>query len=277
MIAVVLAFQSILILLAVAQGATAPDTFSGRVTDSAGHPLPGAEVTVSGTTDGGQHAVFEQRTDSQGRYSIRVPRGVYTARAYGNVVRNGQAYRLVLHPTDNDATKPYDSKSGAVKNFVLRLSGMKAFRNLDPERPESYYGGSIQIAFSDPMRTGLDAYAVFAQEAVIEILLTPVGALLDGSAAHPLQFKRRASSQSSEQRIVNIPAARYVLTARAWHPGRSAVPLRVAAAVHEGGRPTPLAKSVEIDFQPSRLLGPSSDGFEPITLHIMNGTDGVKR
>jgi hypothetical protein len=269
-IAVVPALKHILALLAVAGTAPGPDTFSGSITDSAGHPLSGAEVTIYGTTGAGQHASFELRTDASGRYSIHVPRGLYTARAYANVTWNGNQYRLSLHPADNENSRSYDSKPGVLKNFVWRLSGLKAFRNPDPERPESYYGGAIHIVLSDPMRMGVDAYVVFAPSTVIEVLLNPIGALLDGSTAHPLLFEVKASSYSPHQCFLrDIPAGRYLVTARARKAGTS-IPLRVAASVHEGGTPAPPAKSVDIAFQPSNLLGPSSDGFETVTLYVMN-------
>lgn len=264
------ALKHILVFLAVAGASPAPDTFSGRITDSAGHPLSGAEVTIYGTTGAGQHASFELKTDTSGRYSIHVPRGLYIVRAYANVTWNSKRYRLNLHPADNENTRSYDSTPGVVKDFVWRLNGLKAFRNPDPERPESYYGGAIHIVLSDPMRTGVDAYAVFAPATVIEILLNPIGSLLDGSAAHPLMFEVKASSHSPHQCVLrDIPAGRYLLTARARKADKF-IPLRVAATVHEGGAPAAPAKSVDIAFQPSNLLGPSSDGFETVTLYIMN-------
>jgi hypothetical protein len=270
-IALVLAIKPILLLLALAESAPVPGTFSGLVTNSAGRPLAGAEVVIHGTTSTGRHASFEQRTDAQGRYSVRVPRGVYAARAYGNLVWNGKSYRLLLHPVDNDNNRSYDANPGVVKDFVWRLSGLKAYRNLDPERAESYYGGTIQIVLRDPMRNGLEAIAEFAPATVLEIFLNPIGTLLDGSAARPLLFKSNTSGNSPDQRVLkDVPAGRYVLTARARTPSDSVLPLRVAAAVHEGGTPALPAKSIEIDFQPSKLLGPSSDGFENITLYVMN-------
>ena len=270
-IALVLALKSILLILVVAEAAPLPGTFSGVVTNSAGRPLPDAEVVVHGTTAAGRPANCEQRTDAQGRYRIRVPDGVYTACAYGNIRWNGKLYRLILHPADNENAKSYDSKQGVVKNFVWRLSGLKAFHNLDPERPESYYGGAIQIVFSDPKRTGLDAYADFARSTVIEILLNPIGKLVDGSTARPLLFKAGTAASSPDRRIIkDIPAGRYLLTARARTSSASVLRLQVAATLHEGGIPAQPARSVEIDFQPSRFLGPSSDGFETVTLYVMN-------
>ena len=270
-IALVLAIKSILLILVVAEAAPLPGTFSGVVTNSAGRPLADAEVIVHGTTSAGRPASCEQRTDAQGRYKIRVPDGLYTACAYGNINRNGKLYRLILHPDDNENARSYDSKQGVVKNFVWRLSGLKAFRNLDPERPESYYGGTIQIILSDQKRTGLDAYADFAPSTVIEILLKPVGTLLDGSAPRPLLFKSGTSGSAPDRRIIkDVPPGRYLLTARARTTSASVLPLRVAATLHEGGIPAQPARSVEIDFQPSRFLGPSSDGFETVTLYVMN-------
>lgn len=48
--------------------------------------------------------------------------------------------------------------------------------------------------------TGLDAYVTFAPGTVLEILLNPVGPLLDGTAAGQLIFKRSTSWQTPDQR-----------------------------------------------------------------------------
>ena len=165
-----------------------PGTVSGRVTDSAGHPLPRVDITIGGTTDAGTRVNFEQRTNPLGLYSLRIPSGIYRVRAYYNLVRGNASYRLPLHPLDNDDTRSYDAKPGIVKDFIWRLTGMRAFHNLNPKKPESYYGASVWLMDSDPTQAGIAGYTHLPEGTILEILLTPTGPLWDGSMS-----KRRTS------------------------------------------------------------------------------------
>lgn len=104
----------------------------------------------------------------------------YRAYAWLGVRYEGQKFcsRLALPKTSE--YNPFVPRDGVVRNFQWKLSGRVP--DWDDDTSESaYFGGSVS-----PMHGGdfQDRYAT--QQDQIELSLTPVGPLIDGSAGKPL-------------------------------------------------------------------------------------------
>ncbi len=171
---------------------TDPDETNGRltgtVTKSDGSPLNNVTILVD-------HSIFfnsnlSTRTNSEGRYSIKIPAGSWYAFAQHIVTYNGLEYSFYLKP---DQPQGFGAEGG-VRNFTWALTG-----NM-PQPLSGTFGGLI--TFDNFPGKFVD------DEKEIEWKLEPVGTLIDGSTGQLLTKK----SQDAET-IADLPIGRYELSA----------------------------------------------------------------
>ncbi|PYE54052.1 carboxypeptidase-like regulatory domain-containing protein [Deinococcus yavapaiensis] len=171
------ALLSFLTLSVALAAAGKPGTVQGQVVDSHGKPLEGVTVWIKPVVTTG---VAEVLTDEKGRYEVSgLPPVGYQAYAWLGVRYQGQkfCYRLALPKTSE--YNPFVPKDGVVRNFQWKLSGRLPDWS-DDESELGYFGGSLsplQGGFQDRWATNNDQ---------IELQLTPIGPLIDGSAGQAL-------------------------------------------------------------------------------------------
>ncbi|MDB5046130.1 MAG: carboxypeptidase regulatory-like protein [Deinococcus sp.] len=155
----------------------APGSVQGQVLNSRGQPVEGVKVWIKPVVTTG---VAEVLTDEQGRYQVGgLPPVGYQALAWLSVPFKGQkfCYRLALPKTAD--YNPFVPKDGIVRNFKWQLTGRVP--DWDDDSSElGYFGGSLS-----PMQGGFQDRWATAQDQ-IELQLTPVGPLIDGSAGKVL-------------------------------------------------------------------------------------------
>jgi hypothetical protein len=197
-----------------------PYLAKGRVVDPQGHPLAGVKIIVDNTVF--YNSAVTGTTDAQGSYEIRVGDGSW--RVYAEMRReyNGRTYKIDLAPDTFDAFAGMD---GAVRNFTWKLTGKK------PEPLVGYFGGSI-LVFGDEL------YDVEN----VELTLTPVGPLIDGSAGETVIRWPNGPDVSPPSEAEDIPLGRYEVSAAHLPSGEA---LLVGSAACDG-----YAASRTIDFDP---------------------------
>ncbi|MBZ9750275.1 hypothetical protein K7W42_05290 [Deinococcus sp. HMF7604] len=174
---------------AVVSARPTPYVMTGVVKNSAGQPLAGVKVFADNTLYHNMNALAT--TDAQGRYRLELPRevgtwraGAYVQRPYGGGIWESRLY------ADNAAA--FSGDQGAIRNFTWRLTGVSE------ERP---LGGTVWI---HPDWAGVDY-----DTNDVELTLTPVGPLLDGSVGQAVTW-RLGDDYTRE----DIPVGTYTLTAR---------------------------------------------------------------
>ena len=178
---------------------------TGTVFDTRGRPLAGVKVIADNTFFYNTNAVGI--TDAQGRYKIDVGGVVGTWHMTAHLTReyNGQAFDLYLHP-DSDA--PFAGTDGAVRNFEWRLTGPRA-------DGLGNYGGNIQFIIDQ------QGWAANANQTDVELTLTPVGPLIDGSAGTTLTLRANQGLFT----IRDVPIGQYAIAARYAPEGRAPRPM----------------------------------------------------
>jgi hypothetical protein len=227
----------------------------GRVTDSAGKPLAGVMIHIYGTTFAGENTRFERPTGADGRFSQRLPDGIYGVRA--EYVFEGEAnYTLALHPIDGITAKRHDSEEGIAKDFVWLISGLRPGATPgEPgthNEPNKYYGGSLQISAYEDSST---PNPPFADGSTLIAELTPRGPLLDGRPVQPLTFRRTfgpSARSTSYWYPSDIPLGRYTLRLSLEKPGQPAKPLTLKQSLDFSGG---FKSAVDVDVLPSASTG----------------------
>jgi hypothetical protein len=226
-----------------------PNVIAGRVMTEAGQPIPGARLRIVGYTGGANlgQEIETVESGSDGAYRYEVPRGLYEVLGQATVDFDGQAYTFDLDPADGSCEQQM-SDSGIVKDFMLRLTGLKMCRIDDlADNYTSYHGAAIQLF------NGFTSSP--ASDAVIEYTLEPTGPLADGSTGETLTMERTVAALDTSAGPIedtwilhDIPLATY----------------RASAVLVEGGARTPLlvsgdtgsmAADVEIRFNAREFLG----------------------
>jgi hypothetical protein len=134
---------------------------------------------------------------------------------------NGLQVKIALEGQDNQpAATRLDSTAGIVKDFRLRVAGLKA--GGDKTRLYDYFGGAIGLqternlldgGFAGNPHTIKERYP----NATFELKLTPVGPLLDGSKGESQTYKYDAAwlgngFGKSNRYFQNIAVGRYKMT-----------------------------------------------------------------
>ena len=219
-------------------GCTAqPDIICGRLVDSQGHPLGGANASVSvfGVSSSGEQLEYPLvQAGPDGTYSIQVTSGVYRVQGYANPTYQGIRWNLTMHPDDNSQVG-LPSDSGIVKNFTWVLTGLEPppadGTPLDPANPYQHYGAVIGLT--------LDGTPLVGSQ--FQFTLTPQGQLADGSTGQTLVFKSTVNSSvvdhftftegqypatpgyQGDNFLSDIPLGVYTLSVTATDPGGNAL------------------------------------------------------
>ena len=106
------------------------DTIAGTVSDTKGKPVPGATISLNGTTDGGDAVSQSALTAADGTYEFKVPPGTYTAGAAGTPT--GQA----SDGTWTTASCSGTSSADAARCTVTLASGASATASFDYLLPD---------------------------------------------------------------------------------------------------------------------------------------------
>jgi hypothetical protein len=207
-----------------------PGTVRGYILDGGGRPIVGAEIAVYSSVGGGFRTTHKGRSNAAGLYEVLLPAGIAEiADAKCRVVYNGATYELPLLPAKGEKT-PFEAKTGHVENFVLRTEGE--------------FGGTIRVL--DNINKG-----------TLEITITPVGRLLDGSVGRTFVYRYDAS-ESSETFLNGMPLGRYKLTARLLDDGE-ALPMQAGRTFGTDAERA-LKESLTIDFQPGYTFSQANRG-----------------
>jgi hypothetical protein len=167
---------------------------TGKVTDSEGRGMEGIQVYFDNTVY--YNSGFSTTTGPGGAYSSEIPyAGAYRAYAEMRHTYNDRVFEIEFHPENFDSF----NDGGAVRNFQWKLTGEK------PSNPGTYYGGEIWIN-PDPESN------IYDRENV-QLTLTPVGPLIDGSAGQTLQRSCGAPLTDWYAKIKDVPIGRYEITA----------------------------------------------------------------
>ena len=139
-------------------------------------------------------------TNAAGEYSAAVPAGSWQASVIINRDFLGKTYNFDLHPDNAD---PFAGTSGAVRNFVWKLSGAKWDGT-------GFYGSDVAV-YSEPG-------SAFGMEEV-EITLTPEGKLIDGNEGTPIT-RGLIDIGGGEDGIRDVPIGKYIITGRNKNTGK---------------------------------------------------------
>lgn len=209
-----------------------PRTVRGVVKDGAGRPIAGARITAYASVGGGFRTTHAAVSNAQGAYEVLLPVGVgEVAEGTAKVTYGGKTFELPLRPVGAGAGVTFDTAKGHVQNFVLGTSG------------ES--GGTVRLI--DNLGKG-----------TVEVVLTPDGPLLDGSAGRPLVFRFDTGQGNGEKYLNGIPLGRYTLKARLLKDGE-ALPLRAGRAF---GTETEraLGDTLRVEFSPGYTFSQANPG-----------------
>jgi hypothetical protein len=208
-----------------------PGWIVGRVTDSAGNPIKGAELEVScyGTTlRGGERSEFRLEVDDNGNFEQELPDGLYACTAYVYKNFEGSRFRQQLFPLDEkpDQTK-LPSKAGIVKDFQWRLTGLRP--GGDPKHTFAHYGGVIRVNDSQYLGEDNEKLAArYPDDTQVVITLTPRGPFIDGTKGGPVEIKSTLATVGKTIGYVamDIPIGTYTAAAKAVTPDGKETPLK---------------------------------------------------
>jgi hypothetical protein len=202
------------------------------VRDGAGRPIAGARIAVYASAGGGFRTTHKAVTDAQGAYEVPLPAGVgEVAEGTTKVSYSGKTFELPLRPVGSGAGSTFDTAKGHVQNFVLGTAGE--------------FGGTIRLIN-------------VVDEGIIEVVLTPDGPLLDGSAGRPLVFRFDAGETHSETYLNGIPLGRYTLKARLLDDGE-ALPLRAGRTFGTDAERA-LGATLRVEFVPGYTFSQANPG-----------------
>lgn len=237
-----------------------PGYIVGRVVDTHGKPIAGAHIDIWGVTQAGQNVNMSFRTQADGTYSVKMPDGQYETEAWFSKQYNGGQYHIDLAPSNN-STAEQDSRPGIVRDFTWRLTGHGPWTDSNPADPGAvYWGGWIRFWGVKP---GDDTFELKTPPgSTLEVTLTPVGPLIDGSNGKTLVFKHQLAKSPlynnpiKDREWLDIPIGKYTVSAKEVLPDGSVQPLKVSARWEGGGptfgsEPAP-APSMTIEFTPAQ-------------------------
>ncbi|MGG1514458.1 stalk domain-containing protein [Paenibacillus oryzisoli] len=201
--------------------AAEPFVVKGYVRNASGQPIPGASVFADNTFMYDSNLLGV--TDETGHYQIELPEMATTYHMGAQVTKqyNGTKYTFQLSA---DGDLPFSGSKGAVRDFTWsdfngQIYVYPNFKNFNDSLPEFDMGD-------------------------LELTLTPVGPLLDGSAGQTII--KRGGPIAGGAGMDSIPIGRYKATAR-WVPEGHA-PMPMLIRVNYTGE---FAESTEFEFGPS--------------------------
>jgi hypothetical protein len=178
-----------------------PYVVKGYVRDSQGQPAPGVTVYADNTLLYDSNVLGV--TDENGYYRIELPQIATSWRmgADATDTLNGKSFTFHLAA---DVDQPFGGSTGAIRDFTWTKAG-----------------GQIYIYPYFTFDDGLPDFYM----SDLELTLTPIGKLLDGSEGKTI-VKRGGSIQGGAG-VDNIPIGKYKATAR-WVPeGHEPIPMQI--------------------------------------------------
>jgi hypothetical protein len=203
---------------------------TGKITKSDGSPWAGVKVIVENTLF--YNTYVAAVSDEKGMYRVKMPSsGTYHATADVEMPYNGQKYTIRLHPDNDD---PFGT-NGAVRNFTFKLTGAY---------PDGlgHYGGTVMV--------DKDVMSELYDSENVELTLTPVGKLIDGSSGQTLKLKPGQPRTDNYGKLVDVPIGRYNVSA-VYISGSTRKPLKLQNRVTYGS----FESVLQIDFEPSIIWG----------------------
>ncbi len=203
-----------LLALTAATAKPAPGSVQGQVLDTHGKPLSGAQVWIKPVVTTG---VAEALTDERGRYEVTgLPPVGYRAYAWLQVPYQGKTFCYRLAEPSVADYNPFNPRDGLVRNFRWQLSGRIPGEEVYSDL--GYFGGSLPLmpAFGQPRAATADDQ--------IELALTPVGPLIDGSAGKALTVTAPARGMA-----LDVPIGTYRVRATFIGANGRREPLQVSA------------------------------------------------
>lgn len=199
-----------------------PYVVKGYVRDVKGNSIPDVEIFADNTLlyDSNLLAV----TDESGHYRIELPQIATTYRMGANITKEFNGKNFTFHLAA-DVDRPLAGSTGAVRDFTWKkFDGLiyiyNDFSSFDESLPE--------FNMSD-----------------LEITLTPVDPLLDGSTGQTLI--KRGGPVSNGAGVDKVPIGRYKATAR-WLPeGHEPMPMQITV-----NNSSKYAESAEFEFYESQ-------------------------
>jgi hypothetical protein len=186
---------------AVNQPTVKSNLVTGKVTDTRGNLIPGAEIVSEHTV--WYNTYVKSITDAGGNYKITLPAepaGSWSAKAQLSKTAWGQNYIFDLAA---DKPDPFTAKEGAERNFVWKLSGQRS-------GSDAYYGAHVDLYQFDvdvPMNE-------------VKLVFTPYPGettLIDGSPA--LAIERNIEDVAGTFMVKDIPIGKY--SVKAVYPGKT--------------------------------------------------------
>lgn len=208
-----------------------PRTVRGLVKDSGGKPIAGAQIAVYSSVGGGVRTTHKARSNAQGLYEVQLPAGVAEiAEGKCNVTYNGVNYELPLQLVSGEP-ETFSPVAGRIEHFVLRTT--------------SEYGGTVRALLGR------------FEKGTVEITLTPVGRMMDGSAGKTFVYRYDVEG-NGEKYLNGMPLGRYKLTARLLDEG-DALPIQVRRTSGTDAE-RELADSLEVNFLPGYTYSQANPG-----------------
>jgi hypothetical protein len=186
---------------AVNQPSVKSNLVTGKVTDTRGNLIPGAEIVSEHTV--WYNTYLKSITDAGGNYKITLPAepaGSWSAKAQLSKTAWGQNYIFDLAA---DRPDPFTAKEGAERNFVWKLSVQRS-------GSDAYYGAHVDLYQFDvdvPMNE-------------VKLVFTPYPGettLIDGSPA--LAIERNIEDVAGTFMVKDIPIGKY--SVKAVYPGKT--------------------------------------------------------
>lgn len=221
-------------------GAAEKGVVQGRVVDSQGRGVAGAEI-IANSTDY-YNKTTTAYTDAGGNYRMKLPNGIaegsYSVNGTVTIKYHNRNFKMALYEEDTRVFSAYD---GAVRNFRFNLTGK---RTADDDESNSPLGGRIEVH---------ENYNNVNDEN-LDITLEPVGPLVDGSTGKTLTLPMPTDGYT----LNDIPVGQYKITARDRKTGQ-----RLGVKIKD--TPTNYAQSVTTLFREKDFPG---DTFWEIILLV---------
>lgn len=233
----------------------------GDIYDANGNKFAINDATVTvevwdfDATGGGDYS-YDIEMDGNGHYEQKVESGSYTYDARASMLLNGKRVTVQLEPLDGQpADAQFESGPGVTRDFKLSLTGVKPGE--DPTDPYSYYGGHVSV------RDGaLNSLAVKYPGYTINFRLTGSSNCIDGSVSPILDIPCAVENlQGAGTYLVNIPLAKYFITALLRSPTGQQYPLKLSFV---GGVQGNHYNFLDIGFSPS----PTDPNNWPSTMYV---------
>ncbi|MFC4453899.1 carboxypeptidase-like regulatory domain-containing protein [Deinococcus sonorensis] len=227
---------------ALASAGAAPGTVQGQALDTHGKPLAGVQVWIKPVVTTG---VAETLTDDHGRYAVSgLPSVGYRSYAWLQAPYKGKTFCYRLAQPNTADYNAFNPRDGLTRNFKWQLSGQ--IPGEEPYSDLGYFGGSL------PLMSAFGQARWATQNDEIELQLTPVGPLIDGSAG-----KAITKTAPARGMVLDVPIGTYQVKATFISANGKREALQVSA--FDGD----YSASATVNFKPSGDICKGTTGGAP--------------